>query len=77
MYKTIWLINTEEFRVEFTYYHFGKEPKFPSWYLQKGIVYKIEMEWNVKLVNTPKMFFKCLFHKTLISSVHHLLRKEK
>ena len=66
MYKTIWLINTEESRTEFTYYHFGKEPKFPSWYMQEGTVYEIEMEWNVKLVRTPATFLNCLFHHYII-----------
>lgn len=63
MYKTVWLINNEELKTEFTYYHFGKKPKFPAWYMKKGIVYEIEMMWNLKLVYTPKMFFSCLFRK--------------
>lgn len=67
MYKTVWQINYEEFQTELTYYHFGKEPKFPSWYMQEeGITYKIEMKWNLKLVRTPKMFFKCLFRDWII-----------
>ena len=66
MYKTIWLINDGKFKTEFTYYHFSKEPKFPSWYMQKDIAYEIEMVWNLKLVRTPKMFFKCLFHEYII-----------
>lgn len=66
MYKTVWLINDEEFRTEFTYYHFGKEPKFPTWYMQKGVAYEIKMAWNSKLACTPRMFFKCLFHEYVI-----------
>ena len=66
MYKTVWFINDEESKTELTYYHFGKEPKFPSWYLQESIAYEIEMVWNVKLVCTPKMFFKCLFRNYII-----------
>ena len=66
MYKTVWLINDGEFKTEFTLYHFGKEPKFPSWYMEAGKVYEIEMIWNVKLVCTPKMFFKCLFREHII-----------
>lgn len=65
MYKTIWLINDGD-RTEFTYYHFGKEPKFPSWYLQEGIAYEIEMVWNLKLTRSPKAFIKCLFHEYII-----------
>lgn len=66
MYKTVWLINDGEFRTEFTYYHFGKEPKFPSWYMQEGIAYEIEMVWNLKLVRTLKIFMKCLFSEHTI-----------
>lgn len=65
MYKTIWLINDGN-RTEFTYYHFGKEPKFPSWYLQEGIAYEIEMVWNLKLARSLKVFIKCLFHEYII-----------
>lgn len=65
MYKTIWLINDGD-RTEFTYYHFGKEPKFPSWYLQEGIAYEIEMVWNLKLARSLKAFIKCLFHEYII-----------
>ena len=67
MYKTVWQINYENFKTELTYYHFGKEPKFPSWYMQEeNTTYEIEMVWNLKLVYTPKMFFKCLFRDWLI-----------
>ncbi len=62
MYKTIWTIkdvidNTE---TELTYYHFGKNPKFPSWYMEENHVYEIEMLWNFKLIHTPTLFFRCL-----------------
>ncbi len=63
MFKTIWSINDGESRTELTYYHFGKEPKFPSWYMQEGIAYEIEMVWNLKLIHTPKLLFKCLFRE--------------
>lgn len=66
MYKTIWFINDGEFKTEFTYYHFGKAPKFPSWYMEEGVAYEIEMAWNLKLVYTPKTFLKCLFHEYII-----------
>lgn len=67
MYKTVWQINYEEFKTELTYYHFGKEPKFPSWYMQEeNTIYEIEMKWNLKLVRTHKMFFKCLFRDWII-----------
>ncbi len=66
MYKTVWFINDGEFKTEFTYYHFNKEPKFPSWYMEAGKVYEIEMAWNLKLMPCLKMFVKCLFHEYLI-----------
>lgn len=66
MYKTIWYINDGEFETELTWYHFGKEPKFPTWYMEDGIIYEIEMIWNLKLVFTLITFFKCLFHKYII-----------
>lgn len=64
MYKTTWLIIDEvnDTKTEFTYYHFGKEPRFPSWYMEENHVYNIEMIWNFKLLVTPALFFKCLFH---------------
>lgn len=63
MYKTIWYINNGESITEFTYYHFGKQPKFPSWYMEEGFVYEIEMKFNLRLVPTLKMFYKCLVHE--------------
>ena len=64
MYKTVWMIKslTENITTELTWYHFGKEPKFPSWYMEEGETYEIEMIWNLKLIYTPKMFFRCLTH---------------
>lgn len=64
MYKTTWMIidETEDTKIEFTYYHFGKEPRFPSWYMEENHVYIIEMIWNFKLLTTPALFFKCLSH---------------
>ena len=67
MYKTVWAIkmdNTET--VEFTYYHFGKTPKFPSWYMEENHWYKIEIIWNFKLIVSIKTFCKCLFHHYII-----------
>ena len=66
MYKTVWFINDGNFKTELTYYHFNKEPKFPSWYMQESNVYEIEMIRNLKLVRTLKVFFKCLFHEYII-----------
>lgn len=66
MYKTTWYIKTEEFETELTWYHFGKEPKFPTWYMKEGTVYEIEMIWNIRLVPTLKAFLKCLFHEYII-----------
>ena len=56
MYKTVWMIKslTKNTTTELTWYHFGKEPKFPSWYMEEGEAYEIEMIWNFKLIHTPK-----------------------
>lgn len=63
MTKTIWIITDENnIKTELTYYHFGKEPKFPSWYMEESHIYTIEIVWNVKLVKTFNTFFKCLTH---------------
>ena len=66
MYKTIWYINDGESKTEFTFYHFGKEPKFPTWYMEANKVYEIEMMWNLKLVPNLKMFFKCLVREYMV-----------
>lgn len=64
MYKTVWMIKDliENTTTELTFYHFGKEPKFPTWYMEVHKTYEIEMIWNVKLLYTPKLFLKCLTH---------------
>jgi hypothetical protein len=40
MYKTTWMIADESdegvFQTELTLYHFGKNPKFPSWYMEEN-----------------------------------------
>lgn len=61
MYKTIWMINYENSQVKFTQYHFGKAPRFPSWYMEEDNFYEIEMLWNLKLISTFQTFIKCLF----------------
>ncbi len=67
MYKTEWYIETEEGNIGLFCYHFGKRPYFSPHFLEKDKVYVIEKIWTLKLVNTPKIFFKCLFHKTYIN----------
>ena len=66
MAKTIWLIidETNNTKTEFTYYHFGKDPKFPTWYMEENHSYTIEMLWNITFSKTLtfKVFFKCLTH---------------
>ena len=64
MYKTIWAIKdlTENTKIELTWYHFGREPKFPTWYMEENKSYEIEMIWNVKILHTPALFLKCLTH---------------
>lgn len=68
MYKTIWMIKDIENNTttELTWYHFGKAPKFPAWYMENGKTYEIEMLWNLKLVYTPRLFFECLTHAYII-----------
>ena len=72
MTKTTWIITdlNENIKTELTYYHFGKEPKFPSWYMEEGKAYEIEMIWNFKLIHTPKLFFKCLTHFYIVKAVN-------
>ena len=68
MWKTIWIITdeTENVSTELTYYHFKAEPKFPSWYMEANHSYNIEMIWNIKLIRTFNIFFKCLTHFYII-----------
>ena len=73
MYKTVWIItdNTENevHTTELTYYHFGKNPKFPEWYMEgEPPFYTIEMAWNIKLIHKPSLFIKCLFHYFILSA---------
>ena len=69
MYKTVWNIEYEEKgykqEVKFIQYHFGKTPKFPSWYMEENRVYTIEILWNIK-VYEPSAFMKCFFHQYII-----------
>ena len=72
MYKTIWMItdNTinEIHTTELTYYHFGKQPKFPTWYMEnEPHIYTVKMIWNFKLINRPSIFLKCLSHHYVIN----------
>ena len=73
MYKTVWIINDENSKIKLTYYHFGKSPQFPPRYMQAELFYETEMLWNVPLVYTPKMFFKCLFHIIKRESVYSVI----
>ena len=68
MTKTVWMITdqTTNTETELTYYHFGKDPQFPAWYMEADHNYIIEMLWNFKLLKTPKLFFKCLTHQYII-----------
>lgn len=66
MYKTVWDVFYGDSLTTLTLYHFKKEPKFPSWYMQKDFYYEIEVRWNVKLTFSLKTFFKCLFYKCII-----------
>lgn len=68
MYKTVWMIKdlADNTKTELTWYHFGKEPKFPTWYMEANKVYEIEMLWNHKLISTLNTFIKCLTHTYII-----------
>ena len=68
MTQTIWGINnhTEGITAELVYYHFGKEPKFPAWYMEKDRVYTIEVIRQYKLSKTFGCFFKCLTRAYII-----------
>lgn len=71
MYITFWLITEDigiyTYTTKLTYYHFGKTPKFPTWYLEgEPHVYTIKMITNFQLVNKPSYFLKCLFHHYII-----------
>lgn len=63
MSKTIWIIidENDNTKTQLTYYHFGKTPQFPTWYMEEDHSYLMEMVWNMKLACTLKNFFKCLF----------------
>ena len=68
MRKTIWIIvdENDNTKTELTYYHFGKAPQFPAWYMEEGHSYIIEMIWSLKLVCSLKTFFKCLFNTYIV-----------
>ena len=67
MYKTEWQIKINgKDDVVLAYYHFGKNPKFPTWYMEENHSYEIEMVWQFKLVNTIRIFLKCLFNSYTI-----------
>ena len=72
MTKTTWIITDpdENIKTELTYYHFGKEPRVPSWYMERGKVYEIEMIGSFKLLRTPKLFFKCLTHFCIMKAAN-------
>lgn len=68
MRKTIWLITDEaDDKTELTYYHFGKDPQFPNWYMDKDHSYTIEMMWNCKLLLRWSTLYKCLVNKCVIA----------
>ena len=45
MYKTTWMITDKSdagvINTELTLYHFGKDPKFPSWYMEENHIRKL------------------------------------
>lgn len=69
MYKTRWEIKNEQYIIFLDYYHFGKHPRFSSNLLTENEAYEIEMIWNLKLINTPKIFWKCLLRKNVATVI--------
>ena len=69
MTKTVWLIIDEEGnKTQLTYYHFGKAPQFPKWYMEEDHTYTIEMLWNFKLIKRFSIFMKCLTHTYIVKN---------
>lgn len=68
MYKTIWKIEdkTNACITQLTYYHLGKTPKFPTWYMEENHVYEIEIMFNIKLIKKISIFIQCLTHCSII-----------
>lgn len=66
MYKTVWYVCGEKTTKEITYYHFGKELKFPTKILDGACAYVVELDINLKLVPCLETFMKCLRHKVKI-----------
>lgn len=70
MRKTVWMIIDEaDDKTELTYYHFGKDPQFPSWYMEKDHSYTIQMMYNFRLITRWSTFYKCLTHRYVIAGV--------
>lgn len=69
MYKTHWEIKNEQYIIFLDCYHFGKTPRFPSNFLKENKAYEIEMIWNLKLINTPEIFWKCLLRKNVATVI--------
>ena len=71
MYKTTWSIEYKEEghkqRVILSQYHFGKTPRFPSWYMENNQVYTIGIAWKIKIGFSFSTFMKCLFHHYVIN----------
>ena len=70
MYKTVWIIIDESddgtYKTELNFQHFGKNPKFPTWYMEENHSYTIEKIWTFHLIVRPSIFFKCLTHQYVI-----------
>jgi hypothetical protein len=67
MTKTFWEITDKNINITtvLCYYHFGKEPKFPTWYMEENHDYNIKPIKVVK-INSFKNFFRCLFHEYIL-----------
>ena len=66
MYVSKWIIEHDNFLTLLVYYHFGKEPKFPSWYMNETKKpYEITLHETYKL-DRLRYFTNCLFHQYII-----------
>ena len=66
MYRTVWEIRYNGVKTILTYCHFGKTPKFPTWYMQANTVYEIKMVWNLEVIFNFRTFMECLTHTYII-----------
>ena len=67
MRKTIWDITDNTEKIKLSWYHFGKAPQFPKWFLEENHIYIIKMVCNDKLPWRLNIFMRCLTHTYTIN----------